>query len=65
MSINWANIYKEYKGQWVALKDDEQTVIASGNSARAAFASANKKGYNNPILTKMPEELINYVGSGI
>jgi len=65
MSINWANIYKEHRGEWVALKDDEKTVIASGSSARAVFDLANKKGFTNPILTKMPEELINYVGSGI
>lgn len=65
MSINWTNIYKKYKGLWVALKEDEKTVIGSGKSAKEAFAEAKRKGYLNPILTRMPDKLTTYVGFGL
>lgn len=65
MAIDWTNIYKKYKGLWVALKDDEVTVISSGKSAKEAWDKALKKGFKKPILTQMPERLIPYVGFGI
>lgn len=63
MSINWSNIYKKHKGQWVALKDDEKSVISSGKTAVEAYDKAQKKGYEKPILTQMPSRLINYIGT--
>ena len=65
MAINWTTIYKKYRGQWVALKSDEKTVVASGKTAKAAFDKARQKGYVKPILTRMPEELTTYVGFGL
>ena len=65
MATDWSKIYKKYKGLWVALKDDEKTVIGSGKTAKEAFAKAEKKGYTKPILTRMPEELVTYVGFGL
>lgn len=62
MSIDWEKIYKKYKGLWVALEDDETTVVASGKTAKEALQGARKKGRTNPILTRMPEELTTYVG---
>ena len=55
-------IYKKYKGYWVALKDDEKTVIASGKTAREALKRAKKEGYKKPILFRVPTEIIAYVG---
>lgn len=65
MAINWTKIYKKYGGLWVALEDDEQTVIASGKTAKEAWEKAQKRGYKKPILTHMPQELITYVGHGL
>jgi len=65
MAIDWTKIYKKYKGLWVALKDDEMTVIASGKTAKEAWEEAQRKGYEQPILTRMPEEITAYVGYGI
>lgn len=62
MAIDWSGIFKKYKGQWVALKDDEKTVIAASSVAAKALEMANKKGYKKPILAKMPKRLIPYVG---
>ena len=65
MAINWTNIYKKHQGDWVALKEDEKTVISSGRTARLALERAQKKGCEKPILTRMPKELTTYVGFGL
>lgn len=62
MAIDWAKIYSANKGQWVALKDDEKTVIVSAASAKQALLSARKKGFSSPILAQMPKDLTAYVG---
>ncbi|MFH1170620.1 MAG: DUF5678 domain-containing protein [Candidatus Vogelbacteria bacterium] len=63
MSTDWTKIYKKYKGLWVALKDDEITVIGSGQLLKDAMAQANKMGYKNPIAMRVPDNLSTYVGS--
>ncbi len=63
MAIDWSKIYKKYKGLWVALKDDEQTVVASGKTAKAALEISRSKGFQNPILHRVPTEVLPYVGS--
>lgn len=64
MAIDWSNLYKKYKGKWLALKKDEKTVIGVGNTAIQAFNKAKDSGYDNQILTKIPTKLLPYVGSG-
>lgn len=64
MAIDWSKIYKKYRGLWVTLKDDEKTVIASGRTAKEAWTKAQSLGYQKPILTRMPEKLVTYVGFG-
>ncbi|MEK7161733.1 MAG: DUF5678 domain-containing protein [Patescibacteria group bacterium] len=63
MAIDWSKIYKKYKGLWVALKDDEQTVVASGKTAKAALETSRSKGFQNPILHRVPTEVLPYVGT--
>jgi len=63
MAIDWTKIYKKYKGLWVALKDDEVTVIASGKTAKETWEKAQKKGYKMPIMFRVPTEIIPYVGN--
>ena len=65
MGTDWTKIQKEYKGLWVALSADEETVLASGGSAKEAYDKAQRAGHEDPILTRMPEELTAYVGSGL
>jgi len=62
MVKDWTNIYKKYKGQWVALKKDEETVIVSRKTLKQTITAAKEKGYNEPIMTRMPEKLVPYVG---
>lgn len=61
-AIDWTNIQKKYKGLWVALKQDEKTVITSGKDAKEVWEEVRKKGYDKPILTKMPSNLLPYIG---
>lgn len=63
MAIDWTKIYKKYKGLWVALLDDEVTVIASGSTAKEAWEKAKEKGYKKPIMFRVPTEIIPYIGS--
>ncbi len=65
MAIDWVQMYKKYRGVWVALLEDEITVVGSGKTALQALEEAQKKGYKNPILSHMPEKLVTYVGFGI
>lgn len=63
IAIDWTKIYKRYRGLWVALKDDEETVVGAGKTAKEALAEARAKGYNDPILHRVPTEVLPYVGT--
>ena len=65
LAIDWSGIYKKYKGKWVALMDDEITVISSGKTAQEAWDKARNKGYKKPTLAQMPANLIPFVGFGL
>ena len=62
MPIEWTNLYRRFKGLWVALSDDEQTVLGSGKTAKEALRKAQAKGHRVPILTHLPDRLGTYVG---
>jgi len=61
-AINWENIREKYKGQWVALEDDEVTVVASGRSVREVLEKAKGEGHTEPIVAFMPRELVSFAG---
>ena len=62
MAKNWKKLYEHYKGLWVALKRDEETVIASGVSLKEAADKARQLGHNRPIMMHVPKELTYFVG---
>jgi len=62
MAKDWTKIYKKYKGLWVALLDDEVTVVGSGLSLKEAIIQAQKSGYKDPIFMRVPTEIIPFVG---
>lgn len=61
--IDWTDIHKKYKGLWVGLKDDEETVVASGKTIDEVMDKSQKKGYQTPILYKVPVKLTYFVGT--
>ncbi len=62
MAIDWTHIYKKYKGLWVALKDDEKTVISSGKTLKETAKKAEERGFKEPIFYRVPEQLTYFVG---
>lgn len=64
MTKDWTKIYKKYKGFWVALAEDEETVLSYGKNALEALKKAREDGYQDPILVRMPKEITAYVGYG-
>jgi hypothetical protein len=60
---SWTALFKDYKGQWVALKEDEATVISSGEELSKVIRQAADKGYEKPILAKIPQKDMAYIGS--
>ena len=62
MAIDWTKIYKKYKGLWVALMNDQITVIASDETVKGVMEKASKKGFEEPILFRVPTKIIPYVG---
>ena len=62
MIKDWTEICEKYKGLWVALADDEQTVIASGKDVSSTIALSAEKGNDNPILFRVPDEIVDFVG---
>ena len=61
--MDWTKIHKKYKGLWVALADDEMTVLGSGKTLMEAVSKAKKKSSKTPIVMRVPEKLLPFVGS--
>lgn len=62
MNINLEKLIKNHGGQWVALDENLEKVIASSKSAKTALNKAEKKGIKIPHLFKVPTRLIAYIG---
>lgn len=62
LPIDWSKIYNENKGKWVALDDDEITIISTGDSPKEVLEQASIKGKKNPTLMFMPKDLTAFSG---
>lgn len=61
--IDMTRIYSDYKGKWVALTPDRKTVIASGQTLKKILEDAKKKGFKQPIVTRIPPSVLPYIGT--
>lgn len=61
-NMDWTKIYKKYKGLWVAMADDEITVLGSGKTLKEAILKAKKKSDKTPLVMRVPEKLVSFVG---
>jgi hypothetical protein len=59
---DWTHLFAHYRGQWVALADDEVTVLAAGATAKDALAASAAKGSPEPLLYRVPDSLDAFVG---
>jgi D-serine dehydratase len=62
MTKDWTKIYQKYKGMWVALAEDEVTVVGFGKKISEAIEKAKNNGNNDPIMMRVPDESLVYVG---
>ena len=59
---DWTLLFANYRGQWVALADDEVTVLAAAPTAKGALSASAAKGAPTPILYRVPDKLDTFVG---
>lgn len=60
--MNWEKLYIKYAGLWVAMKDDEKTVIDSAKTAKSVLKKAQDKGFENPLLNYIPKKVTPFIG---
>ncbi len=58
--LDRTDIFRKYQNKWVALTDDNK-VISAGSSFADTLKKAVKKGFDNPIVTKMPDLRYDYL----
>ncbi len=61
MAKDWTHLFEKYRGKWVALAEDERTVLAAATSAKEAHQGALKHT-SLPILYRVPNTLDAFVG---
>ena len=61
MAKNWTHLFEKYRGKWVALAEDETTVLAAADTAKEARDAALKRSLL-PILYQVPETLDLFAG---
>ncbi|MFJ6901778.1 DUF5678 domain-containing protein [Streptomyces hokutonensis] len=59
---DWSGLFRDHKGQWVALRQDQKTVIAAAPTLAQAMSEAERMGFADPIMTKVPKRLELLVG---
>lgn len=52
--INLSILFKKYVNKWVAF-DDNGKVIAYGNSLKVALSKAQKQGFVEPTVMRIPD----------
>lgn len=62
-AIDLTEVYNKYKGLWVGLKkEDQRIVVAAGATVKEVIEKAKKNGYPEPILFKVPTQIMPFVG---
>jgi len=63
MNTDLTNVYKKYKGMWVALDGTLTKVISANKNAKKVYDEAISKGYKKPTLFKVPQQNILIFGN--
>ncbi|OGY17206.1 MAG: hypothetical protein A2785_04285 [Candidatus Chisholmbacteria bacterium RIFCSPHIGHO2_01_FULL_49_18] len=59
---DWTHLHPQYAGKWVAFAEDRESVVADAKTLKTLMKRASKKGFKNPIVFKVPQEMVPYVG---
>lgn len=66
-AIDMTKIYgnKNYKGNWVALKDfkTKPKVVAYAKTLKEAMEKAQQKGFQMPAMMQIPKKVLPFVGA--
>jgi hypothetical protein len=60
--IDWTKLYLKYKGLWVALDKDNETVVGKGATAQQALDEARTNGFFHAAITFVPQEVVAFAG---
>ena len=60
-AIDMTEIYKKYRGLWVAMTKDRK-VVAAGEDGKKVFEEARAKGVDVPFLVHIPSNPEYFIG---
>jgi hypothetical protein len=60
-AIDMTPIIKKYPGYFVALSHNRKKVLGKGRTPEEALKEANKKGYKDPLLARIPYDNRSYL----
>jgi len=60
-TIDFSKSLKKYSNEWLALEPTNMKVVAVGKLPKNVLESARKKGVDNPILTRAPQNYGTYI----
>lgn len=62
-ALDMTKVYKNYKGKWVALEGPTSNkVIASAKTLEEVLEKAKQKGFDLPVVTQIPKEVLPIAG---
>ena len=62
MALDWTRLLSRHKGMWVALADDETTVLAAAPTAKEALEAGRSTDTPMPLLYRVPDSLDAFAG---
>ena len=59
--VDMGKISKKYAGSWIALEEGRTRPVASGKTIDEVIKASKKKGFSQPVLTKIPTDNLGYI----
>ena len=60
--VDLKTLLQAYEGQWVALSEDDQTVLGAGSTAKTALEAARAQGHDDVTLQYVQPSDVLYCG---
>ncbi len=60
-ALDMTPMIKKYPGYFLALSHDRKKVLGKARTPQEALEEAKRKGYKEPLLTRIPEENRSYL----
>ncbi len=59
-TVDRTELFKKHKNKWVAL-DEKDNVISFSKTFEGALKNAEKRGFSNPTIAKIPDLKYSYL----